>query len=131
MVEDGANIIDVGGQARLLAHASIESNCTASLAIRLSPPPDCGSASTTPTRQSTRPGAELLSPEQELERVAPVLEALGAHFGSSRAGGGPLISIDTFHSEVGQSTKQAGFPRSFWSRAVRFRSTPIALEIKL
>ncbi len=64
MVEEGADIIDIGGE-------------------------------------STRPGAELVSIEDELERVIPVIEAL-------RSKSDVIISIDTRKSEVMTAAVQAG-----------------------
>lgn len=64
MVEEGADIIDVGGE-------------------------------------STRPGAELVSVDEELSRVIPVIEALAARTNA-------LISIDTRKSEVMEAAVQAG-----------------------
>ncbi|HTA83508.1 MAG TPA: dihydropteroate synthase [Bacteroidia bacterium] len=43
---------------------------------------------------STRPGAELISPEDELKRLLPVLDAIVIKHPNA------IISIDTFHSEV-------------------------------
>lgn len=51
--------------------------------------------------ESTRPGAQPVSIEQELDRVLPAIEAL------SRAGVGPL-SIDTYKSEVARRALAAG-----------------------
>jgi dihydropteroate synthase len=64
MVEDGADLIDVGGE-------------------------------------STRPGSEPVTPEEELRRVLPVVEAL------SRRGDVP-VSIDTYRSEVAREALEAG-----------------------
>jgi 2-amino-4-hydroxy-6-hydroxymethyldihydropteridine diphosphokinase / dihydropteroate synthase len=64
MVQDGATIIDVGGQ-------------------------------------STRPNAELLGPDEELERVLPVVRAI-------REVSDVAISIDTFHAEVARQAVHAG-----------------------
>ncbi len=51
--------------------------------------------------ESTRPGAQPVSVEQELDRVLPAIEAL------VRAGAGPL-SIDTYKSEVARQALAAG-----------------------
>ncbi|MFZ0409121.1 MAG: dihydropteroate synthase [Cyanobium sp.] len=55
--------------------------------------------------QSTRPGAEIVGPEVELQRLLPVLEALqqlrAAHPGS-------LISVDTFEASVAEAALAAG-----------------------
>lgn len=67
MVNDGVDIIDIGGQ-------------------------------------STRPGAEVLEPDEEWERVKPVLEAIR---GDERFEGIP-VSIDTFYSQVAERAVAAG-----------------------
>ena len=64
MIEQGATIIDVGGE-------------------------------------STRPGAEAISAEEELKRVMPVIEKI-------RAKSEVLISIDTYKSKVAAAALQAG-----------------------
>lgn len=64
MEQDGATIIDVGGE-------------------------------------STRPGSEAVSVEQELERVIPVIEAI-------RARSGATISIDTRKAQVARAALDAG-----------------------
>ncbi len=51
--------------------------------------------------ESTRPGAEPVSVEQELARVVPVVEALA---GKTRA----LISVDTRHAAVMKAAAEAG-----------------------
>ncbi|MFN8251315.1 MAG: dihydropteroate synthase [Ferruginibacter sp.] len=65
MVEDGADIIDVGGQ-------------------------------------STRPGSERISAQEEIERVVPVIELVKKHFP------GTIISTDTYSSEVAIAAVHAG-----------------------
>jgi dihydroneopterin aldolase/2-amino-4-hydroxy-6-hydroxymethyldihydropteridine diphosphokinase/dihydropteroate synthase len=65
MVEEGADIIDIGGQ-------------------------------------STRPGAEIVSLDQELSRVIPVISAARA------LGVTACISIDTFRAEVARQAVAAG-----------------------
>jgi 2-amino-4-hydroxy-6-hydroxymethyldihydropteridine diphosphokinase/dihydropteroate synthase len=52
--------------------------------------------------QSTRPGAELLSPAEEWERVGPVLDAI------RQEGIQIPVSIDTFHAEVAAKAVAAG-----------------------
>lgn len=52
--------------------------------------------------QSTRPGSELLSSEEELQRVLPAIEALHKNFPEQ------LISIDTFYSGVAKQAVDAG-----------------------
>lgn len=54
--------------------------------------------------QSTRPNAGLLSAEEELERVMPVLTALAAEHALRDI----PISIDTFHSSVARAAVGAG-----------------------
>ena len=63
MIEEGARIIDVGGE-------------------------------------STRPGAEPVSPDQELARVLDVVRALAAE--------GACVSIDTRHADVARACLEAG-----------------------
>ncbi len=63
-VEDGADILDIGGE-------------------------------------STRPGAEPVSLQQELDRVIPVIEAIHNRIET-------LISVDTYKSEVAKAALQAG-----------------------
>src|SRR5687767_13709598 len=65
MINDGADIIDIGGQ-------------------------------------STRPGSELISAEQELERVIPPIKAIAEKFPTS------FLSIDTFYSKVAKAAVDAG-----------------------
>lgn len=65
MLEQGASIIDIGGQ-------------------------------------STRPGAEIISASEELDRVLPILEAVRKHFPQA------ILSIDTFYSSVAKAAAQAG-----------------------
>ena len=64
MVEEGADVIDVGGE-------------------------------------STRPGAEAVSAEVEMQRVQPVIEALSKHTSV-------LISIDTYKAEVARAAINCG-----------------------
>ncbi len=64
MVEQGAEIIDVGGE-------------------------------------STRPGSEPVSVEEEMRRVVPVIEAIRKH-------SSVLISVDTYKSRVAEAALQAG-----------------------
>jgi len=51
---------------------------------------------------STRPGAEDISPAEELERVLPAVELLLKNFPEI------LISVDTFRSEVGEACIEIG-----------------------
>ncbi|MCX5949266.1 MAG: dihydropteroate synthase [Cyanobacteria bacterium] len=55
--------------------------------------------------QSTRPGAEIVGPAVELERLVPVLEALQA---LRVADPDLLISVDTFEASVAEATLAAG-----------------------
>lgn len=64
MIEDGADILDVGGE-------------------------------------STRPGHIQITEEEEIERVAPVIEKLAAHFETP-------VSIDTYKSKVAKAALDAG-----------------------
>lgn len=69
LVEDGADILDVGGE-------------------------------------STRPGAEPVSVEEELRRVVPVVRGMAE--GLSRKQRNVLISIDTMKAEVARQAVEAG-----------------------
>jgi len=51
--------------------------------------------------ESTRPGAQPLSIQQELDRVIPVVEQVISEFDV-------LVSIDTYHAEVAQEAISAG-----------------------
>lgn len=52
--------------------------------------------------QSTRPGSEMLKPEEEIERVIPCIRALMDRFPEA------FISIDTFYSRVAEEAVAAG-----------------------
>jgi dihydropteroate synthase len=52
--------------------------------------------------ESTRPGSEPVSAEQELERVIPVIEAISKEYPDS------LISIDTYKARVAEAAFRAG-----------------------
>jgi dihydropteroate synthase len=52
--------------------------------------------------QSTRPGSERTSTEEELKRVVPVIQAISAKFP------GTILSIDTYNSEVAAMAVDAG-----------------------
>ena len=54
--------------------------------------------------QSTRPGAELISPSEELRRILPVIEAVRSLPEAKRV----AISIDTFYAEVAANAVAAG-----------------------
>lgn len=64
MIEDGADIIDVGGE-------------------------------------STRPGYTLISDEEEIKRVVPIIKAIKENFDI-------LVSIDTYKSKVAEKALEAG-----------------------
>ena len=66
--------------------------------------------------ESTRPGAEPVGSEQELARVAPVIEGLAA------AHPGACISIDTSKAPVAQAALAAG--ASFVNDVSAFRADP-------
>jgi dihydropteroate synthase len=52
--------------------------------------------------QSTRPGSERVSPEEEMERVLPVIQMLSEKYP------GCIISIDTYYSEVAKEAINFG-----------------------
>ncbi len=52
--------------------------------------------------QSTRPGAQIISPDLELERVLPVLKLIRKEFPNT------LISVDTFYSKVAEKAIEIG-----------------------
>ncbi len=52
--------------------------------------------------QSTRPGSELLSPDEELKRIIEPVQAISRDFPDA------IISIDTFHSRVATDALSAG-----------------------
>ena len=52
--------------------------------------------------QSTRPGAALIGPEQELERLLPTLRAIRAAHPEA------LLSVDTFHAPVAAAALASG-----------------------
>jgi dihydropteroate synthase len=81
MIEDGADIIDLGGE-------------------------------------STRPGAQPVSTQQELDRVIPVLELLAANFDN-------IFSVDTSTPEVMQQAARSG---AHLINDVRALQRPNALE---
>ncbi|WP_022661588.1 dihydropteroate synthase [Paucidesulfovibrio longus] len=61
--------------------------------------------------ESTRPFSELVSLDEELSRVVPVVEALAAHDWSQlpRVGGeAPVVSVDTNKAEVARRCLDAG-----------------------
>ncbi|WP_078716647.1 dihydropteroate synthase [Paucidesulfovibrio gracilis] len=56
--------------------------------------------------ESTRPGAELVEAEAELQRVLPVVRALKS--GADSDSSGPVISVDTNKAEVARQVLKAG-----------------------
>jgi len=66
MVEEGADIIDIGGE-------------------------------------STRPGSVPISPEEELKRIIPIIDAV-----SNKPGDKIMLSVDTYKSSVAREALQAG-----------------------
>jgi dihydropteroate synthase len=70
--------------------------------------------------ESTRPGAEPVSAEQELDRVLAVVEGLAA--ATSSAPARPQISIDTSKAAVAQAALQAG--ASIVNDVSAFRADP-------
>ena len=66
MIEEGADIIDIGGE-------------------------------------STRPGSTPISPEEELKRIIPIIDAV-----SKKLGDKVMLSVDTYKSSVAREALQAG-----------------------
>ena len=52
--------------------------------------------------QSTRPGSKMISPEEEMDRVLPVIEAI------HQKDPAMIISVDTFYSSVARAASRAG-----------------------
>jgi len=52
--------------------------------------------------ESTRPGADSVSPQEEIDRVVPAIEAIRAAYPKS------IISIDTYHSATAEAALLAG-----------------------
>lgn len=76
-------------------------NTTASALARVQYLVDAGADIIDIGGQSTRPGAGDISPEEELNRVLPVLQALGSNF--------PVpISVDTTRAAVARAAVKAG-----------------------
>jgi dihydropteroate synthase len=69
--------------------------------------------------QSTRPGAEEVGPERELERLLPPLRAIRA------AHPGAILSVDTFHAAVADAALAAG---ADWINDVRGANATAAAE---
>ena len=70
--------------------------------------------------QSTRPGAVEVGPEEELNRLLPVLAALRAAISSGALAPAPLLSIDTFDAAVAEAALTAG---ADWLNDVRGASS--------
>ncbi|HTN18050.1 MAG TPA: dihydropteroate synthase [Chitinophagaceae bacterium] len=51
---------------------------------------------------STRPGAEIITPEEEQKRILPAIEAISRQFPQT------WISVDTYHASVAEAAIQAG-----------------------
>lgn len=52
--------------------------------------------------QSTRPGANIISPDEELKRLLPILKSIRSKLPNS------IISVDTFHSSVAEKALEEG-----------------------
>ena len=98
MLEDGANIIDIGGE-------------------------------------STRPGAEEVSLEEEIKRTAPVVDAVRREFKDA------VISIDTYKAEVAKQALEKGaniindisglhFDENMPSVVVKYDTPVVVMHIK-
>ncbi|MEH7180030.1 dihydropteroate synthase [Neobacillus vireti] len=89
MVENGADIIDIGGE-------------------------------------STRPGYTLISEEEEIERVVPVIEAISKEVRVP-------ISIDTYKAKVAQKAVEAGahIINDIWGAKADERMAAVAAEYKV
>jgi len=58
--------------------------------------------------ESTRPGAQAVCAEEEMQRVLPVLEALSQELSHELASSRVLISIDTYKAEVARAAIERG-----------------------
>jgi dihydropteroate synthase len=58
--------------------------------------------------ESTRPGAEAVGAEEEIERVVPVIEGLSRRLKSTPAAERALISVDTSKAAVARAALEAG-----------------------
>lgn len=56
---------------------------------------------------STRPGAALVTPEEEINRVVPTIDAI-RNLKGEEGEGSVLVSVDTFRPEVARAAIQAG-----------------------
>ncbi len=52
--------------------------------------------------QSTRPGAQFISAQEEIQNIVPIIESIHAKYPSV------LLSVDTFQSKVAEAALQAG-----------------------
>jgi dihydropteroate synthase len=78
--------------------------------------------------ESTRPGAEPVAAEEELRRVLPVIEGIVGHVradaeAGARAGGRPVVSIDTSKASVALAALAAG--ASIVNDVSAFRADPL------
>lgn len=74
--------------------------------------------------ESTRPGAALVSAQQEAERVVPVIQALRQEFPHA------ILSIDTYKASVAQAALQAGahIVNDVWGLRADDRLAAVAAE---
>ncbi|MBA4383537.1 MAG: dihydropteroate synthase [Anaerolinea sp.] len=75
--------------------------------------------------ESTRPGAEIVSLQQELDRVIPVIEALHQRFDEP-------ISIDSYKAEVAEAALKAGasWLNDVWGLRADPRMAEVAAKFK-
>lgn len=69
--------------------------------------------------ESTRPGADPVSPEVEIERLVPLITAI-------RAEGDTVVSVDTMKPQVARAAVEAG--ASIWNDVTALRHAPDSLE---
>ena len=91
MVEDGADIIDVGGESTRPGHIMITDE---EEIARVTPIIDIGG-------ESTRPGHVQITDQEEIDRVTPIIEAVKSRFDVP-------ISLDTYKSAVAEAGIAAG-----------------------
>ncbi|MEM7533314.1 MAG: dihydropteroate synthase [Chloroflexota bacterium] len=74
--------------------------------------------------QSTRPGHELVSEDEEIERIVPIIEAVSTHVDVP-------ISVDTFRAKVARAAIEAGahFINDVWGMRFEPMTCEIAAEI--
>ena len=58
--------------------------------------------------ESTRPGAERISPDEQIRRVVPAIQAIRRHLGAPGNVAGPVITIDTTSAQVARAALDAG-----------------------